>query len=290
MPEATPAGTPATGTPAPAPAPAPAPTPAPQPALPWFASDTTIAEQYGEYVKNKGWSGPSDVIKSYQGAEKLIGRDPNTLLVLPRADDPAGLRAVQSKLGLPESPDKYDFGIPKDKINPVFDGWARKNFHELGLTGSQAKDLIARYEQFGAEAATRQEAEYKASVTADKQTLQREWGGGFERQMNAAQTAVRALGFTAEMVNALESALGYAGTMKYLADMGKKFSEDGFVSGDSQTGFSATMTQAEAKADWEAMKLDTNVMAALRDQMHPGHQAAKQRQTNLFKIMYPETA
>jgi hypothetical protein len=36
------------------------------------------------------------------------------------------------------------------------------------------------------------------------------------------------------------------------------------------------------------MKADPAQSAALRDSQHPGHEAAKLKQTQLFKIMYPE--
>jgi hypothetical protein len=243
------------------------------------------------YVKNKGWANPQDVINSYKGAEKLIGRDPNTLLVLPRADDPAGQRAVYSKLGMPETADKYDFGKPAAGLtrDPAFETWAKTTFHEAGLTAAQAKATVAAYEKFGMEAQAREAADYQTRVAADKMALQNEWRGGHERMFNAAKTAVSALGFTGEMVSALETALGYAGTIKFMATLGQKLGEDGFVSGDGgNKGFSGTQTPAEAAAEWEKMKLDPTAKSALQDPMHPGHKAAKAKQTNLFKIMYPE--
>src|SRR3990172_4178733 len=78
----------------------------PNPAVPATAPWHGVADPaVAEYVKVKGWTAPADVIKSYQGAEKLIGRDPSTLLVMPRADDPVGQRAVFSRLGMPETAD-----------------------------------------------------------------------------------------------------------------------------------------------------------------------------------------
>jgi hypothetical protein len=47
------------------------------------------------------------------------------------------------------------------------------------------------------------------------------------------------------------------------------------------------MTPDEAKAEWEATKLDGNQMKALSDTQHPGHNGAKTKQASLFKIMYP---
>lgn len=240
------------------------------------------------YVGNKGWQNPADVIKSYQGAEKLIGRDPNTLLVMPRADDPAGFRAVMTKLGLPETPDKYELAVPKDNAHEGFVGWAKNTFHKIGLTAQQAKDLSAEHTAFVTAANEQAIKDYNLSVAADKQSLIQEWRGGHDRMMNAAKTAANALGFTGDMIDAMERAVGYAATMKHFAALGQKMGEDGFVTGDGKQKFGDTMTPDEAKAEWDRMKADPVQHKALFDESHPGHKAAKEKQTKLFGIMYPD--
>jgi len=244
------------------------------------------------YVQNKGWQGVGDLYKSYRAAEKMIGRDPNSLLVMPRADDPTGFRETMTKLGMPAEAAKYDFGkfpegfTPDEKVI----GWAKEAFHAAGLTNKQAQDVIAANVRFTAERNAAQEQEYNIRVTADKQNLQREWGGGFERMMNSAKVAARSLGLTGEDVDALEQARGYAGTMKFLAELGKKLSEDTFHTGDRDNGgqrFSDTMTPQEATVEWEKMKMDPNTQKALFDTSHPGHKETKAKQAKLFAIMYP---
>ena len=111
------------------------------------------------YIQNKGWTGPADVIKSYQGAEKLIGRSPDQLLVLPRADDPDGMRQVFQKLGLPEKPDAYDMklGLPKEaKIDETFAKSMQQVLHKANITKSQADTLIGEYNTMLANAAAQQ--------------------------------------------------------------------------------------------------------------------------------------
>lgn len=257
---------------------------------PWHGLPETDAEAVA-YIKNKGWQGPQDVIKSYQGAEKLIGRDPSTLVQLPRADDPAGARAVLAKLGLPESPDKYEFAKPEPgtKLDEGYEKWARDTFHKAGLTAPMVKTLTAEHNAFIAQTLAQQAKDYELSVEADKKALLAEWKGGHERMMNAAQTAAKQLGFTPEMIDGIEQAAGYAGTWKFFAQLGQKMSEDGFVTaGDKSAGFGTALTPAEAKGEWEKMKTDANTLAALKDIRHPGHKAAKEKQSLLFKVMYPE--
>lgn len=240
------------------------------------------------YVANKGWQDAPSVIKSYQSAEKLIGRDPTTLLQMPRLDDPVGIRGVLTKLGMPETADKYALEMPAG-VNPAYADWAKATFHEVGLTADQAKTLSVANNKYMAQALAAETENYNVSVAADKQTLAHEWAGGYGRMMASAQLGAKALGFEVETVNAIEKSIGYAATMKLFANIGQKLGEDKFVTDDGKvSGFSETMTQAEAKAVWEAWKLKPENTKVLFDPSHPGHKAAKEKQAKLFAIMYPE--
>lgn len=263
--------------------------PAPAAELPWHGiTDPEVAA----YVTNKGWQSAADVIKSYQGAEKLIGRDPSQVLIMPRADDPDGIKAVFAKLGMPESPDKYDVKVGLPQGASVDENFAKSMqglFHQANLTDSQAKALAGGYNQLLASLAEQQAKDYELNVEADKKSLMEEWRGGHERMMNLAKNAAQTLGFTGEAIDAMEKTMGYAGTYKFLADLGKKLGEDSFVSPATKTAaFEGMMTPEEAKSAWDQTKLDPNFMAALRDPSHPGHKAAQEKQTKLFRIMYPE--
>jgi hypothetical protein len=271
--------------PAPTPAPAPAPAPAPEPSWHGFTDPETVA-----YVQNKGWQNPADAIRSYRGAEKLIGRDPDTIVPLPRADDPDGRRSFLSKLGVPESPDKYEFEAPEGmQPDPDYQKYIKETFHKLGLPAAEAKQLTKAHNEYLAQQIQKAEEDYKLGVESDKQALMAEWKGGYERMFNRAKTAANALGFTPEMVDAIERSVGYAGTYKFLAEIGGKLAEDSFVtSDDKSTRFGDTMTPAEAKGEWDKLKLDEAFTKALYDVSHPGHQSAAEKQKRLFGIMYPE--
>lgn len=238
------------------------------------------------YIENKGWKGPQDVYKSYRSAETLIGRDPSTLVPIPRADDPAGFRAMMARVGMPEAPDKYEIEIPQG-TDPKYGEWAKGTFHKLGLTATQAKELSKANNEFMAAQAAEADKAYNLQVQTDKSALLREWGGGHERMMSAAQTAAKSLGMTGEMIDALEQQMGYAGVMKYLAGLGQKLGEDTFHTGTSKApGFG--MTPQEAKIEYEKAVLDPNFSKALMDSSHPGHKAAKERKQMLFQVMFPQ--
>jgi hypothetical protein len=241
-------------------------------------------------VTNKGWQGPADAVKAARNAEKLIGRDPNSLLVLPRADDPDGMRAVFQKLGLPDSPEKYDMkiGLPKDVA--VDEGFAKGMqglLHKANVTEGQAKELVAGYNamlQAQQEQATK---DYELNVQADKQALLDEWRGGHDRMMNRAKTAAQNLGFTPELIDAVEKHVGYAKTYKMFAEIGAKLGEDTFAGAGDGGGFQAQLTPAEAKSQFESLRADPNHVKALTDKSHPGNKQAQEKENKLFAVMYP---
>lgn len=246
------------------------------------------------YVTTKGWKGPQDAIKSYRNAEQLIGRDPSTLITLPKEGDTAAFREVMTKLGLPASADKYDFGdlktlAPGLTIDEGRLNWAKQTFHKMGLPANLAKQMVAEDAAYMLAQHKQAEADYQTAVTADKAALQKEWGGGAERMFAAAQTAAKALGFTGEMIDSLERSVGYAGTYKFLADLGKKLGEAKFVSGEGgdPTRFGDTKTPAEAKTEIDSLKLDPNFLRVMRDSSDPGHKAALEKWTKLHEIAFP---
>lgn len=277
-----PAGTPPAGTP---------PAGTPPVAPPWHGFADTAVDDIA-YVSNKGWKGPQDVITSYRNAEKVIGKSPDSLLVVPRADDPDGFRAVMQKLGLPETPDKYEFAKPEGGAQPdeSYVAWARNTFHKLGLTAGQVAALSKEHNAYVAQVMAQQEKDYGIKVEGEKAALLKEWGAGHERMMAASKHAANALGFTQADIDALERTRGYAETYKFFANLGQKMGEDGLVTkdGGGKPGFGNTMTPADAKAEYEAMKLDPVMQAALTDNQHPGHKAAIEKKSRLFAIMFPQ--
>ena len=261
------------------------------------AATTTTAPWHGitdtdaaAYVANKGWQSPQDVIKSYQGVEKLIGRDPSTLIPIPRLDDPEGVKSVFQKLGLPESPDKYDMAVGLPKGAKPDEGFAKTMqtiLHKSNVTDSQAKTLVAEWNAMQTAAAEQAAKDYELNVQADKQALLDEWKGGHDRMMNRAKTAATSLGFTTELIDAIEKQVGYAATYKMFAEIGGKLGEDTLVTPNKNTDFTATLTPEEAKSQLATARSDPNHIAALKDKSHPGHKLAQEKENKLFAIMFP---
>lgn len=263
----------------------PNPNPNPTPAWHGYTDPADV-----QYVENKGWKSGADAAKAYRDAEKFIGRDPNTLLAMPRADDPAGLLAVFDKLGRPATADKYEFAKPPEGLtpDPSYEKFARATFHEIGLLPAQVKQLTEKHNAYVKSVMEQNEKDYQTAVETDKAALLAEWKNGHERMMGVAEAAAQTLGFTPEMMDAMERTVGYAGTYKFMADLGKKLGEPGFKIGDGAAPVTGMLTPQEAKAEWDKLTLDQNFMSALKDKAHPGNAAAQAKQNQLYKVMYPE--
>ena len=271
--------------PDPTPAPAPAPAPAPTPAWHGLTDANDVA-----FVDNKGWKSVGDSLKAYRSAVTLIGRDPESLLPIPKAGDEAGWNQTWQKLGRPDSADKYNLkaGIP-DGMNVDQDFMKNVGgiFHTAGLTADQAQRVAEGYNKLSIARQQQAEKDALANVTADKAALVKEWGGGYDRQMTMAAAAVRELNFSQDEVSALQEVLGYKGVMTKMAELGARLSDPNFVSGNSTDKFTGTMTPAEANAEITRLKMDTGFVASLQDRNHAAHKENKAKWSRLFEIANP---
>jgi len=226
------------------------------------------------------------MIASHRSLEKLIGVDPKSVVRIPKAGDLEGQNAFYKQLGRPDTADKYDLG---EGLDPAYAGAAKEFFHKAGLSNEQAKAVVAANNEYLAGMREQQAKDYQLGVEAGEQQLQNEWRGGYDRMINQATQTAKMLGFTAEMIDGLESKMGYADTLKFLANLGNKISEDSFVSADGgKKQFAGTLTPQEATREWDQLKLDQNFLKALMDGDNPGHKAARDKQTRLFQIMFPQ--
>lgn len=256
---------------------------------PWYTAHVADPETRA-WMANKGWTDIKGMVDSHRSVEKLVGGDANTLLRIPKAGDIEGQRAMYAKLGMPSDAKAYDFGEPPEGTvaDEAYQGAMKTAFHKAGVSAEQGKAIAADYNAYVAAVLEAQGKEYANQVALGESQLQNEWRGGYDRQMAVASQTAKMLGFSAEMVDGLELKIGYANTMKFLAGLGTKLGEDSFVTAGGDKKFAGLLTPEEAKVQWEEMKLDQNFTKVLLDRDNPGHKAAKEKQSRLFGIMYPE--
>lgn len=270
--------------------PAPQQQPAPPQQQSQSLSDLVQDAQLKEWVEAKGFQDVDTALKSHRNLEKFVGAPADEILRLPKDAGPDQQREVLQRLGLPGEPGGYEIPIPDNLPHDEgFVNWSKEAFHKAGLTKSQAESLANEWNEFVGGMATEQDQNYEAKVEAEDQTLRREWGNGYDRQINVAKSAAQQLGFDENVLNAMEQNMGFDGTMKFLANLGQKLGEDNFVDGEArEKGFHSRMTPAEAKQAWAAMTSDPEKMKALNDKNHAAHKEMLARKSELFQVMHPE--
>jgi len=173
----------------------------------------------------------SDLGKAYLDAKGKLGE----AVFLPKTDEDKA--AFFTKLGRPESPDKYQLDKPTLPEGMAYDTEGEKAFraeaHKLGVSQSQMAGLYAMYNARQQQAFEASLAARDASVKEAEAFLKKEWAGDFDVNMKLANRVVEKFGGP-DLVSALEkSPLGVNPALaKLFASIGKSLADDKTVIGD----------------------------------------------------------
>lgn len=234
-----------------------------------------------EYTKDAVWTPLKDkplgeVLKGYAEGQKYIGGS----VRIPGADaKPEDIAKFHQKLGVPDSPDKYNLKMPEipggwdeAQVKPVL-----AEIHKLGLTPAQAQGVVGLYAKTVQEAYGRFDTDRKTAA----ETLKTEWGATYEKNLALAQRVV--LEFSGqESLDLLDaSGLGnHPALIKLFAKVGEILAEDGVISGDVE----GVPTEEEAQRKVNEILADrTN---AYWKKEHPGHEAAVQEVNRLIQLAH----
>lgn len=240
-----------------------------------------------EFVQNKGWKDPASAIESYRNLESKFGADrAGRTVVLPGENASDDERAeFYNRLGRPETADKYEISVPEG-MGDEYAGWAREQFHKLGLTAAQAKALTDANNEYVAAAKQKQAEAETAKAQQELEALKGEWGAAFESKIEAGKKAVKAFGLDETVLEGLESRTGAAGLLKFMAEVGAKLGEDSYVDDGTPAG-GGPMTPAQAQAALQALNSDKEFQEAWLSRTHPKHAEALARKSRLVEMAFP---
>lgn len=218
--------------------------------------------------------------KQFIDTQKTLGR----AIILPDEKDDETKRAeklgqVYSKLGRPESHDKYDF---KDVLGEEIDTeklgkWTQK-FHEIGLSNSQAKSLLQAFKEDISSDLTIE------SLTSKLKDGEGGWGDKFEENLSIAK---RALASTGEVGSAMLEFLEEtrAGNdprvVKFLHAIGSMMTED------------KTPRVQDRAGPMDKSSAQSKVAEIMNDRAHPywnrgaaGHAEALEEMKRLHEVIH----
>lgn len=227
--------------------------------LAWVGTD--LDEDTRNYVLNKSWKTPADMLKSYKNLESLKGVDPERFVEVPSPDaEPEKFDQIFQKLGKPESLEGYEF----PETIPAEEGkWFAEAAHGAHLTGEQFKQVLGAYENQVKAEQEKAQADFTQKKAAEEADLKKEWGASYDQKVREATIAAEKLGFTKGQIEALSWESGYKSAMKTLDNLAKKFSEGGFVGEGGKDTSNQALGPDAAKAELTKLNNDPSFQKLL---------------------------
>lgn len=200
---------------------------------PWTETLGLTGEALG-YVQNRGLDKKPlneavlATIEAHRNAESKLGYPSDLIVRLPKdMNDTATRDALFTKLGRPADAKGYDFKTAG--VDEEFGNFFGAKAFELGLPKSQAEALAKELKAFTDKLDADETAANSARFEVEKQAMIQSWGANAQVNQIIAQKAYESLGFTKDMVAAMEKQIGTKAVMEQFLKIGQKIGEDIFT-------------------------------------------------------------
>jgi hypothetical protein len=215
-----------------------------------------------------------NLAKSYVHGKRMLGAEKIPVPGKNATED--DWANVYKKLGLPD-PDKYDVKFP-ETYDQEFTKSLKETLHKAGVLPKQAQTLVDFYNNYATEAMKRAEESQTLEKTKQFDTLKKEWGDAFNKNVEVAKHTFQKFvdkdtmqylndsGFTKDPV-----------VFKVFAKIGEMLGEDKVVDPKGSGGFSPVDLQA---------KIDTLMSdPAYFSKSHPNHNRVVEEAQKYFQMM-----
>lgn len=221
----------------------------------------------------------TELAKSYVNLEKLVSRDK---IPMPKDEnDQAGWETVFSRLGRPESSDKYDLKIKLNEGLSIQDqhlNGLKAQAHKLGLSSRQLQGMIDYWTELENGAYSQRQNEYKESEAKAETTLRRSLGANFESARKNVEAFVKSTFPKEAQGRVLERVKRDPEEFEAFFNASKYLSEDVLKVGKP-------MGMSPAEAELEYKRILSDVKGAFYDPMHPEHELTKKKMMDLLVMM-----
>jgi len=254
-------------------------TPAAQPTSSWKDS---ISEEYRADPSIEKFTEIDALAKSYINATKMIGQD--KIVIPTKNSSQETWEEAYTKLGRPESPDKYAFDVKSDVVN--MDEGAIKSFaeqsHKLGLNNKQAEGILDFYKNNMEGTAQQAKIDTETAQSQAEQQLRQEWGRDFDGKVKQAGALAKA-NINPEVLDMTLSngtRLGdHPEIIKGFAKIANMMSEDKIVSTESEN----VNTVTDIETEISAITNDTD--GPYWNKQHPDHDKVVQQVYTLREML-----
>ena len=231
----------------------------------------TLPEDVRAEPSLKNFQDAGQLAKSYVHAQRMVGADKISVPTKHATDE--DWNQVFSKLGVPDSPDKYEV---KYELQEGANETPVKNFieeaHKLNLLPHQVQGVLNYYSQLEQGVNDTQQKDMELNKIENESSLRKEWGLAYDKKMNAANGVFKNF-FATDLADVKlqdGTPLGnHPGFVRSLSEMANKFSEDSMGTNQEESG---GITPAEADREIQKILGDQNHPYFQKN--HPGHKAA----------------
>jgi hypothetical protein len=227
--------------------------------------------------------------------QKLIGRDPASLIEMPAAGDAAAQLTIMRKLGAPEEASGYKLTAVEgtaESVGPTSDiaQLFLKHGVAAGLLPSQAQQIYAGFATDLTASLKDDAASAEADASAGVATLKADWGQAYDQNVAAARhgrdQVAKAAGVDEQALRDTFEQLGLANDpmmAKVFAHIGKMMGEDSAGGQGAPGGFNQILSPAEATARGEALLMQSMNADGIAEKRQLGAEATK-----FFQMAHPE--
>lgn len=259
---------------------------------PWAGQD--LDEETKAFIGDKT---PAQIAKELQNAQKLLGK--KSIGIPGKDSTPEEQRAFHKARGVPEDENGYDLKPALESLKEVAPpGWEpapeleasfRKAARLSNISQGEATEFAKHWlgEQFKS-----REQFVNTQMAAQKEAkaiMAREWGPDTTAHTAAFERGARAIGLEGAAVDVLLETIAGDGKARFaavnaVAEIGRRFAENGPVPGINPTDGATTMTKEQARSQMDRIKADPVLSVAYTDITHPRHKEVTAEMTRLGKI------
>ena len=246
---------------------------------------SSISEEFRNDPNIEKFTEIDALAKSYINATRMIGQDKVAVPNKNSTEDQ--WNEVYSKLGRPETPDKYALNIESEAV--AMDEGAIKSFaeqsHKLGLNNTQAQGILEFYKNNMESNMQRATVDTETAQAQAETELRAEWGKEFDSNVSKASALAKA-NMNPEILD-LQMQDGtrigdHPEIIKGFAKIASMLSEDKLVSTESESVNSMKDLQSEISA------ITNDTTGPYWNNKHPDHAKMVQQVYTLREMAQPK--
>ncbi len=234
------------------------------------------ADLRGEPVL-KNFNNFSGIVSSLIHAQKSIGAD--KIAIPGKNSGPNDWSHFFSAIGVPETHEGYEFGMPEDSgFQDEFFKSFKESAHKAGLLPQQAEAISKWFAEKNGQASAQMQTDSQQKLAAAVDGLKKEWGMAFDKKVADANLVLDAFATPEQMTFLKEAGLANEPHLvKLLATIAEKTMSEDTIRDGSGSGGGITPTEAKQKID----TLMADFEGPYHNAAHPNHASAVQEMKDL---------